>query len=175
MIFLLPLLAGCPPEEGPKTVMLDCDACEADCLSDIVESTSAEHVEGDLDYPDSPPSSGDHSRCWAEWGVHTDDEVPPENWVHNLEHGGVAFLYQTSVGYEAEVAELATYVGGLPHGRALLTAYPDMEWAFAVVSWEHRVRLSCYDLPTMKAFYTANVGHGPEDSLDDPTEDCWGI
>src|SRR5260221_8549375 len=60
-----------------------CDACEdAKCV------TSYNHVLGPVSYPDPPPVGGDHYPCWAKWGVHT-EVVPPERWVHNLEHGGI--------------------------------------------------------------------------------------
>lgn len=165
MIFLL---LGCTPTPAASVT---CDACGGDCVEDSAPASAAHHVEGDVEHEQSPPSSGDHAECWAAWGVH-EEEVPAENWVHNLEHGGVVFLYACPEGCDDELAELTTLVQARPEGRALLTSYPEMEATFAAISWEHRLLLGCFDAAALEAFYDAHAGQAPEDSIGPPSSDC---
>ncbi len=151
-----------------------CDSCGV--CEESLPPTSANHVIGPIDYPDPPPAGGDHAPCWATWGVH-EDVVPPENWVHNLEHGGVVFLYRSrdalaaatrDAGPDASVqAELDALVAGLP--RALSTEYPALPKTFAVVSWGYRLVSDCVDLNAALRFYTAHFNQAPEDIPSNPS------
>jgi hypothetical protein len=160
------LLACTEPEPVSET----CDTCGGDCQEDTFPTSSAQHVEGEVDYETYPPTSGNHDACWATWGVHT-EPVADENWVHNLEHGGVVFLWDCT-DCDADVDALNAWVATLPAGRALSTPYSEMDAAFAAVSWGHRLLLGCLDLDALQAFYDANVDHAPEDSTSEPGVTC---
>jgi hypothetical protein len=134
-----------------------------------VPAPSAFHVNGDLVYPDPPPTGGNHNPCWGTWGVH-DEELADEHWVHNLEHGGVVFLYRCPDGCPDEVSALSDAVQG--RDRALLTPYSLLPTRFAVVSWGFRLLSDCFDLASFMGFYTAHVGHGPESLSDPPPAQC---
>ena len=160
MILLAMACTGVPSSDA-------CDACGGDCLQETVPVTSRQHVEGEVAYDDYPPTGGDHNACWAEWGVHK-DVVPAENWVHNMEHGGVVFLYASTLEAE-DLAALQAYVAGLPEGRALLSqAEEDFGGVVAVVAWQHRMILGCYDETTVDDFFWDNLGHAPEDTTAAP-------
>jgi hypothetical protein len=160
------LLLGCP---SPEPVVEACDVCEGDCVEEYAAATGRSHVEGTVDYPSYPPSSGDHSACWAEWGVH-EDTVATENWVHNLEHGGVVFVYEAGL---PELASLTTAAAALPEGRYVVTAASaPMDGVVAAVSWEHRLVLGCYDESALLDFFWANIGNAPEDVTSPPNPDC---
>ena len=135
--------------------------------------TSAGHVDGPVVYPDPPPTSGDHNPCWAVWGVHT-DAVPAERWVHNLEHGGVVFLYNcppSGCGSDADaLAQITAFVSA--HPLALMTPYTGMTQRFAVVSWGHRLVSSCVDADAATRFYEAHVNWGPESISSNPDPSC---
>lgn len=157
------LLLGCVPEPE-KT---GCDACGGECVLEVEEARSARHVEGEVAYESYPPTGGDHDACWAEWGVHT-EVVQPENFVHNLEHGGVVFVYATELPAD-DLAALTALVVSLPQGRAILTPASDpMDALVAAVAWEQRIRLGCADVATLEAFFWAHVGKAPEDVTSDP-------
>jgi hypothetical protein len=135
------------------------------------------HIPTPIDYPDPPPTSGDHNPCWATWGVH-DDVVPAERWVHNLEHGGVVFLYKNAAALSASdrsaadggtLGELTALVQRLP--RTLLTQYDALPKNFAMVSWGHRIVSDCFDADAAETFYAQHFNQGREDIPDDPSCD----
>jgi len=152
---------GSVPEGGITT------ACGG--REEALSIQGAAHVPGDVVYKDPPPASGDHNACWSEWGVHT-EAVADENWVHNLEHGGVVYLYDCGDGCAKQVKELAEFVEG--RDRALLTPYADLPTKFGVVSWGHRLLSDCYDAKAFAAFYRKHVDNAPESLADGPPSGC---
>lgn len=149
-----------------------CVACDGVCVESSQEATEWSHVDGEVDYADPPPMSGDHASCWAEWGAHA-DEVPAERWVHNLEHGGVVFLFDCDdTSCLEEAAALEAWAQGEPDPRWLVSPYAGLGHRWAAVAWEHRIELGCFDLGALADFYTAHVGHGREDVTSEPAEEC---
>jgi hypothetical protein len=104
--------AGSPVPGG---ICTSCGGCEQ-----APEVKSQFHVPGPITYPAPPPVGGDHNECWYRWGQF-EDEVPDERWVHNLEHGGVVFLYDCSSGCPDELADLQALAKRNP--RTILTPY----------------------------------------------------
>jgi Protein of unknown function (DUF3105) len=129
----------------------------------------AYHREGTIPYPDPPPVGGDHNPCWGSWGVH-DTPLGAEHWVHNLEHGGVVYLYHCPDGCPAEVAQLTSLVKG--RSLALLTSYDALPTRFAVVSWGVRMTSDCFDLASFTRFYTEHQNQGTEQISSDPPASC---
>jgi Protein of unknown function (DUF3105) len=151
-----------PGQAGP--IVTGCGARE-----ETFTNLGGGHVTGDLMYDDPPPVAGPHNPNWARWGVHA-EAVPDQCFVHNLEHGGVVFLYNCPEGCPDEVAEMAAFVEG--RTWALLTPYDSLTSKFAVVSWGHRITSDCLDMEAFEAFYTANVDHGPESLPIQPSTEC---
>ncbi len=129
----------------------------------------ATHVEGDLVYKDPPPASGDHNPCWSEWGVHA-EAVGDEHWVHNLEHGGIVYLYNCEKDCTGQVNEIAQFVKD--HDRSLLTPYASLPTKYGVVAWGHRLLSDCYDADAFASFYRKHFDHGPESLADGPPDGC---
>lgn len=119
----------------------------------------AVHVQGSVDYGPGAPAGGDHAPCWGRWGVHT-TPLPAENFVHNLEHGGVALLYHCPDGCDAEVRALEGF--GQSHELTIVTRYRDMESRFAVTAWGYRVESDCLSEEGLAAFYDEHVDRAPE-------------
>ena len=99
-------------------------------------------------YMHNPPVSGEHYAAWARWQIH-DVAVPRGYWVHNLEHGGVAFLYRPDAPQDLIDALVRVYEAipldqecvdlGFSHRRVVLTADPllDAPWAVTVSGPEY--------------------------------------
>ncbi len=89
-------------------------------------------------YLSNPPVSGEHYPIWARWQIHT-DPLARGYWVHNLEHGGVIFLYRPDAP-QALIDALVRVYNAIPnddgcdHPRTVLTADPllDVPWAVTV-------------------------------------------
>jgi hypothetical protein len=143
-----------------------CDACGGDCLVEELAYADAYHTRESIDYASTPPAGGPHDPCWATWGVHT-ESVPDDNFVHNLEHGGVAFLHADST-LQGEVEALAKELGKF----MFTTPYANQSSAMSAVAWEWRLSLGCFDDPTLREFYAEHVNQAPESLLADPGAGC---
>lgn len=155
-------------DAGREFAYTGCTRCDT-CEEHATMLDPARHVEGDIDYADPPPTGGSHNRCWADWGVHV-EAVQAEHWVHNLEHGGVVFLYRCPDGCADAVAALASFVDA--HDRTILTPAPTLPARFAFVSWGYRLLTDCDDIDAAREFYDAHVDRAPESEGADPPADC---
>jgi len=172
---------GCADDDVPRGdaidagTLLDASASlEASAACDVPPETfppftGGAHVNGPLDYPDKPPVGGHHNPCWARWGVY-DKELASERWVHNLEHGGVVFLFRCDDGCASERAAMASIVNGNP--QAILTPYAALPTRFAVVAWGVRITSECFDSARFQRFYDEHVGRGPEQIASNPPDSC---
>jgi len=131
--------------------------------------TGGAHINGPLDYPDKPPVGGSHNPCWARWGVYT-KELASERWVHNLEHGGVVFLYRCDGDCPNEVSAMASFVN--TNEQTILTPYAALPTRFAVVAWGVRITSDCFDMARFRRFYDDHVGRGPERIASNPPDSC---
>jgi hypothetical protein len=179
---MLTLLLGCEPEavELPETPVVEdtvpevlsstaCEACGGDCLLEELAYGAALHVPEPIDYVDVPPAGGSHNPCWASWGAHA-EPVEDEYFVHNLEHGGIVWLYSCE-----DCAEDVAALEGLAEEKqifALVTSYPEMDARFAALSWGWRLTMGCVDLEAMSTFYDEHVDQAPESIPSDPGSGC---
>ncbi len=118
-----------------------------------------------------PPTSGDHYSVFgmapAPWGYH-DETLPPEDWVHNLEHGGVAILYNCPSGCAADQAAIRRFVNGAPaedktkEVKLIATRFVVPGHPFALVAWGWRLYLDAWDPKLAEKFYEAHADQAPE-------------
>lgn len=131
-----------------------------------------EHVpEGTaIAYRSRPPTSGPHFGAWyPSYGV-LEQEVPPGNWVHNLEHGAIVLLYNCPEGCPDLVSQIRELHPTLPRGRnarrgvprMLALPYADMDHRIAVVAWGRLLELDQFDRDQIVRFYEAYLDRGPE-------------
>jgi len=96
-------------------------------------------------YASNPPTSGPHNASPASWGIHeADHPVPKEDFLHNMERGGVVVAYNCA-GCEDVVNSLREIVGAYADGGRLvvLTPYPEMELdTIALASWSRLDKFS---------------------------------
>jgi hypothetical protein len=131
--------------------------------------TSALHVTGPIAYDDKPPVGGPHHACWGSWGVHT-EPLAAESWVHNLEHGGIVYLYHCTTECPDELAQLTELANS--HQRTILTEYDDLPTRFAAVAWGHRITSDCLDLAAFQRFYDVHYDRGLESIAAGPPTGC---
>lgn len=143
-----------------------------------VATQDSPHVDpdaGPVAYLTNPPASGPHFPAWARWGAR--HGVPRGHWVHNLEHGGVAFLYRCASGScDAARDALARAAEGIPADRActptateparvrvVITGDDRIETPVAGAAWGWLYAADCADAASMRSFYERHAGRAPED------------
>jgi hypothetical protein len=116
-----------------------------------------------------PPSSGPHYAGRAAYGV-SSAPIPPGNWIHALEHGGIAVLFRcpdedscsaTAKRVDAEVYRRAR-PGAFGEPKLVGTPYQEMDSPFAAVAWGRILRLEVLDAGQILAFYDRYLDRGPE-------------
>jgi len=118
-------------------------------------------------YGHYPPTSGPHWPRWAAWGAY-DRDVPPEVWVHNLEHGGIVILYRCDAPCPVLVQQLREAFTTFPkskHGHVKLLIAPDpkLRTRLAILAWTWIDELEEFDRERLLRFYRTHVDQGPED------------
>jgi cytoskeletal protein RodZ len=125
-------------------------------------------------YKSYPPASGPHYSAQG---------IAPVNWqtiatlqegqyIHNLEHGGIAILYDCPSGTACTTLKnaLENYVKNLApveptYGevKVVLTPYSrGMQKKVALVAWDYIEFLDGYDQAEITRFYENHVNQGPE-------------
>ena len=159
------------PESIDDIVDFSCDgnAYPINCEPEIINEPSdgAGHYNNPIGlcYDESPPSSGPHRSMWGRWGEY--EYMPPQRYIHNLEHGGIAILYHPCV--EKEIVDsLRTLACSRPDDdggefRWVLTPYVDLPSNIAVVAWEWTYLNDCFDAVTINEFIDEHYRNAPED------------
>ena len=109
---------------------------------------SRNHVQGTVNYPQTPPAGGDHNPVWLNCGIYT-SPVPNENAVHDLEHGAVWITYQPTLP-KADIATLAKRVAGTD--RPCLSPYPNLPAPVVVSAWGKQLKLTGAGDPRLQQF-----------------------
>jgi hypothetical protein len=143
-----------------------------------VATQESPHVDPDagaIAWLTNPPSSGPHYPIWARWGAWP--AIPRGHWIHNLEHGGVAYLYRCPMGAcEAVRDGIVAAVNALPTDRActpddasparvraVITSDNEITTPIAAAAWGWLYRADCVDAASLRSFYTRHAGMAPED------------
>ena len=127
----------------------------------------------------NPPSSGNHYAVWARWGAWP--SIPRGNWVHNLEHGGVAYLYRCDAPpCDATRDALVAAMNGIPADpacapndasavrvRVVITTDALITTPIAASAWGAVYEAQCVDAPSLRQFYAMFSGHAPENFCTD--------
>jgi Protein of unknown function (DUF3105) len=136
-------------------------------------------------YLTDPPTSGQHYNIRGQaplaWGFYA-QAYPPEDWVHNLEHGGVVILYvcpqpqatggaqliETDLSCPDSQTPVQNFMSSAPsdglfHEVKIVAApYPVPGHRFAIVAWGWRLFMDTWDPALAERFYEAHVDNGPE-------------
>jgi hypothetical protein len=112
---------------------------------------TANHVEGPVDYAQTPPVGGDHNAVWLNCGVY-DQPVPDENAVHALEHGAVWVTYDAAA---VSAEDLGALEAQLPSSYVVLSPYEGLDSPIVMSAWNAQVKLDSVDDPRVSEFLTA--------------------
>ncbi|GAA2975288.1 hypothetical protein JOD63_000466 [Microbacterium terrae] len=112
---------------------------------------TANHVDGDVAYEQTPPAGGDHNAIWLNCGVYT-EPVPNVNAVHSLEHGAVWVTYDPAQVSEGDIAALDAK---LPSTYTILSPYEGMDTPIAVSAWNAQLKVDSADDERIDEFITA--------------------
>ncbi|MEV1008754.1 DUF3105 domain-containing protein [Streptomyces sp. NPDC049881] len=127
------------------------------------------HVDGTVDYPQTPPVGGDHNQAWmnCDGDVYT-EAIPNENAVHSLEHGAVWATYNDSA-TEADIEALGERVSSTPY--SLLSPVAEQESPVMLTAWGHQLGVDSADDERVGEFFEAYV-QGPQ--TQEPGAACTG-
>lgn len=119
-----------------------------------------------ITYTYCPPASGRHyaqpaapitARVYG-----PDEALIPEQWVHNLEHGGLVILYKDAAVDQAALRSVFDAIppspicGFDPGGKSpgpVIARFNDMAWPFAVLVWDRVLPLQTLDQQAVLDFY----------------------
>lgn len=119
-------------------------------ISDLqsAEVTARDHVDGDVEYPESPPVGGNHNQVWQNCGFY-DEPVDDEQAVHSLEHGTVWITYQDSLADDQveKLKDLTT-----PGNYVLVSPHDDIGSPVVASAWGYQLELDSADDPRLQQF-----------------------
>ncbi|XP_024945621.1 uncharacterized protein LOC107272421 isoform X2 [Cephus cinctus] len=113
-----------------------------------------------IKYVDDIPLYGSHRPVWPVYGEYK--FVPPQRWVHSLEHGAVVMLYHPCANpYEVKI--LKTLVKNCLR-RYIVTPYNllDEDRPLALLTWGCRLTMSYVNPAVVRKFIKKKALHGPE-------------
>ena len=116
----------------------------------------------------NPPVSGRHDPVPAECGTHS-VKIPDENFVHSLEHGAVAILYDPK---EVELPDIKKIEGIVfDYDDDVLSApYPGLPDPVVVASWSRKMALDGFDEEAITEYI--DTFRDTEPAPEANTQDC---
>jgi hypothetical protein len=118
------------------------------------------HVDGVVNYPQSPPVGGDHSPVWQTCQFY-DKPIGNVHGVHSMEHGAVWITYQPDLPAD-QVAVLKPLAG--PPAEVLVSPYPGLPAPVVATAWGKQLQLQSATDPRLVQFvkYFENGPQTPE-------------
>lgn len=110
---------------------------------------AAGHVEGAVEYAQTPPAGGEHNPVWLNCGVY-DEPVPNEAAVHSLEHGALWVTYDATA---VTGDELSTLKSKLPSTYVVLSPYEGLDSPIVLSGWNAQLKLDDAADPRIPAFF----------------------
>lgn len=111
------------------------------------------------------PTSGPHSQP-VSWQVY-DQQVPDQNIIHNMEHGGVVVSYRPDL--DPAIVDRLKKLFSKPYarkdftpGKAILMPREGQEKPIVLASWNHIFEMDTFDEETLVEQFFKNIGKSPE-------------
>lgn len=132
------------------------------------DEQGAQHIQVGAEhepYNSNPPSSGPHYGSTAQSGVYG-EPLPPEQIVHNLEHGGVNVHYRPDDLSPSEIEDLEdlaeSYSGSGAESGVIVQPNPDVPAPIAMAAWTVTMVCDEYNRDAVRGFIQLHCGQGPE-------------
>ena len=163
---------------------------ESNPLGYIQPDQGTVHQSGEFKYTYCPPANGPH------WGIQglgpidarlygpEDRAASPPGWVHNLEHGGLALLYncEDSNACNTEVQQQLqsiyndfppSPICGFPKGTngPVIARFDEMAWPFAAILWNRVLPLETLDKELIYRFFNDHAERGAPELFCEPSPD----
>jgi len=157
---------------SPQPVWKQIHICTMEQMPEYQSLRPTEAPFGDLTFP--PFGLNRHRNYWAKQGEY--EYLPPERWLHNTEHGAVAFLYRPCID-ETDLCIIKQFILSRPYDntgsakdpsntgpfRWILTPYKDLVTKFAVVTFTETLFTDCFSWDDWNEFIDNNYREGFED------------
>ncbi len=106
------------------------------------------HVQGKVDYPQTPPVGGDHAPIWQNCGYYS-QPIVTEQGVHSMEHGAVWITYSPDLPVQQvavlrDLAKSPTYV--------LVSPFPGLPAPVVASAWGAQLELPSATDPELAVF-----------------------
>ena len=111
------------------------------------------------EYNSNPPTSGSHYVKEAEWGVYQ-NELPDEQLIHNLEHGGIWISYKPDI--DPAIKAKLESIGNNNRGSVVVAPRTMNDSMIAVASWGRLEKLDKFDEVEIINFIDENKNKSPE-------------
>jgi hypothetical protein len=119
------------------------------------DDLSQDHVDGEVDYPMSPPVGGEHNLVWADCDATVyEEEIPEEQAVHSLEHGAVWITYNDKA-KDSDIETLSERVSNTPY--SMMSPYQDQESPITLSAWGHQLGVDKASDPRVEEFLNTYV------------------
>lgn len=137
------------------------------------ESIGQKHVrqaEQHEPYNSQPASSGPHysdASAPIAWGIYA-EEIQPEVYLHNLEHGGVVIAYNPDKLKDDALQSLKDYLiptdelAAFKPARFILMPTKNISQTLGLAAWQYTLDLDTVDKTAIKTFYNQHVNNAPE-------------
>ncbi len=131
-------------------------------LGEAFANQGQEHIAVGASHPEynsNPPTSGSHYAQPANWGVYQ-TELPDEQVIHNLEHGGIWILY---TGID-DATKSALEKIAKSNSKIIVTPRFKNDAPIVLASWGRLQKFQTLDEQAIRAFIEANRNKSPEPS-----------
>ena len=112
--------------------------------------TDRNHVNGTVDYPQTPPVGGNHAAAWATCGYYS-QPIVTESGVHSMEHGAVWITFRPSLA-AAPRAILKALAKSNDHVLASPWANESLPAPVVASAWGLQLKAQSADDPAVTTF-----------------------
>lgn len=130
-------------------------------VGEEIEILGAEHIGVGAEhgeYNSNPPTSGSHYAQAAAWGFY-DQQLPDEQLIHSLEHGGIWISYKD---VDEDTKEKLDLIGRKNSGSVIITPRPENDAKISLASWGRLENLDEFDEDRINNFIQSNKNKSPE-------------